>query len=176
MSFQLPEAIEILETTPSVLKTWFGPLSDGWTRNPAKEGAWTPFDIVGHLIHGEKTDWMVRLRMVLEQGESATFPVYDRFAQFEESRGKNLIELLETFAELRAGNLAVLRDLGPAPEQMTLTGMHPSLGRVTLENLLATWVVHDLSHIAQAARVMSARYGEAVGPWNHEDYLRIFGE
>ena len=132
---------------------------------------WQPYDVVGHLIHGEETDWIPRARIILEQGEDRTFVPFDRFAQFERSEGKSLDELLDEFAALRAENLETLRAWNLTSAQLDLRGMHPELGESTLRQLLATWVVHDLNHIRQIVTAMAGRYGGEVGPWR--EYLSI---
>jgi hypothetical protein len=133
----------------------------------ANEGreTWSPFDIVGHLIHGERTDWIPRVELLLAHGESRPFTPFDRFAQFRDSRGKSLPELLDTFSELRHSNLARLESLHLKTADLERRGLHPELGAVTLGQLLATWVAHDLNHVGQIARVMGRQYTEAVGPW-----------
>ena len=165
MKFSLDDALPILRCTPTLLRTWLLELPDSWTRATEGPDTWSPFDIVGHLIHGERTDWIVRTEILLAHGESRPFTPFDRFAQFEASRGKTLNELLDTFAELRTANLIRLESLGLTAEDLERRGRHPELGPCTLGELLATWVAHDLSHIAQIARVMGRQYTEAVGPW-----------
>jgi hypothetical protein len=172
MGFELRAGIEVLERTPAVLTAWLGGLGEEWTHVTEGPETFSPFDVVGHLIHGELTDWLPRARVILEHGESVTFEPFDRFAMYEASRGKTMDDLLARFAELRNSNLAELRALNITAEQLTLTGMHPRLGVVTMEELLSTWVVHDLGHIFQIARVMSHQYREFVGPWDH---LRVLG-
>jgi hypothetical protein len=165
MEFQLAAAIEILSQTPATLNSLLRPLSDPWIRNNEGPESWSPFDVIGHLIYAEETDWIPRARIILEHGEARAFDPFDRFAQFERSRGKSLAELLDTFAMLREQNLATLRQMKLTPDKLELRGTHPALGQVTLGQLLATWAVHDLSHIGQIARVMCKQYTEAVGPW-----------
>ncbi len=165
MNFSFDDALPILRRTPAVLRALLWDLPDSWTSGTEGPDTWSPFDIVGHLIHGERTDWIVRTQVLLAYGETRPFTPFDRFAQFEASRGKRLRELLDTFAELRAANLIRLESLGLTPEDLDRRGRHPELGPVTLGDLLATWVAHDLSHIAQIARVMGRQYTEAVGPW-----------
>jgi hypothetical protein len=171
MEFELEQAVEILERTPSVLNQLLGGLSDEWTLKNEGADSWSPFDILGHLIHGEETDWIPRAKIILEHGEARAFEPFDRFAQFEMSQGKSLDELLETFGSLRQRNLEALKALNPTREQWGKRGKHPELGTVTLGQLLATWVVHDLSHLSQITRVMCRQYEEAVGPW--KEYLPI---
>jgi hypothetical protein len=148
-----------------VVRTLLIDLPEPWIRGDEGANTWSPFDVVGHLIHGERTDWIPRVEHLLEHGESVAFPVFDRFAQFEHSRGKTLAELLETFATLREQSLRRLAELALTPTDLARRGRHPEFGPVTLEQHLATWVVHDLSHIGQIVRVMGRRYTEAVGPW-----------
>ncbi|MEN3335781.1 MAG: hypothetical protein V7641_5146 [Blastocatellia bacterium] len=173
MEFQLEEAIDILHRTPETLRVLLKDLPPAWATNNEGEATWSPYDVVGHLIHGEETDWMPRARIILEHGEAQAFPPFDRFAQVEKSQGKPLNELLDEFAVLRRDNLAALAELHLEPEQLSLRGTHPdaNLGSVTLSELLATWVAHDLSHVAQILRVMCRQYSEAVGPW--KQYLPL---
>ncbi|MCI0691479.1 DinB family protein [candidate division KSB1 bacterium] len=171
MIFSLNPATEILSRTPSTLKARLAGLSEPWIKNDEGPKMWSPYDVVGHLIHGERTDWMPRLKIVLELGESRPFNPFDRFAQFEASKGKSLNELLETFATLRRQNLATLKQLNLTDKHFKLKGTHPDFGPVTLEQLLATWVVHDLDHISQITRVMAKQYLDEVGPW--VSYLSI---
>ncbi|MFQ5350008.1 MAG: DinB family protein [Thermoanaerobaculia bacterium] len=170
-TFHLEEAIAILERTPRILRAWLSDLPAAWIEADEGEETWNAFDIVGHLIHGERTDWIARARIVLEHGEGRAFDPFDRFAQFRESRGRTLGELLDEFAERRRRNIETLRALELKPRELGLAGLHPELGRVTLSELLATWVAHDLGHIAQIARVMAKRYRSAVGAW--QAYLPV---
>ena len=165
MNFALEDALPVLSRTPAVLRSLLADLPESWTRATEGPDTWSPFDIVGHLIHGERTDWIVRTEILLTQGETQPFTPFDRFAQFEASRGKTLHELLDTFAGLRAANLIRLESLGLTAQDLDRRGRHPELGSCTLGELLATWVAHDLSHIAQIARVMGRQYTTAVGPW-----------
>jgi hypothetical protein len=173
MNFTLDEALPVLRRTPDVVRALLQNIPDAWASGTEGPDTWSPFDIVGHLIHGERTDWIVRTEILLTYGETRTFIPFDRFAQFEASRGKSLHELLDTFAELRAANLNRLESLGLSLEDLHRRGRHPELGPCTLGELLATWVAHDLSHIAQIARVMGRQYTEAVGPWRA--YLPMLG-
>jgi len=170
MKFQIEQAIEILRQTPETLNSLLGNLSDDWTEKEDSEN-WNPFDIVGHFIHGEETDWIPRAEMILAQGENRTFVPFDRFAQFEKSEGKSLSELLETFAGLRKENLEKLQQMSLTEEQLKLKGIHPELGEVNLEQLLSTWVVHDLTHLRQIVIVLAKKYSENVGVW--KEYLSI---
>ena len=165
MDFALQDAIPLLRRTPAVLRAFLWDVPEPWIRGTEGPETWSPFDVVGHLIHGERTDWITRTEILLKHGETRAFTPFDRFAQFEASRGKTLHELLDTFAELRAANLSRLEALGLTSKDLDRRGRHPELGPCTLGELLATWVVHDLSHIAQIARVMGKQYTAAVGPW-----------
>jgi uncharacterized damage-inducible protein DinB len=174
VNFSLNDALPVLRTTPRVLRAWLEELPQPWTSATEGPETWSPFDIVGHLIHGERTDWMDRVEILLAHGESRPFTPFDRFAQFEASRGKSLDELLDTFAQLRAANLERLEALQLKQKDFSRTGLHPELGRVNLGQLLATWVAHDLNHLGQIARVMGRQYTEAVGPWL--EYLPMLGQ
>jgi hypothetical protein len=165
MTFQLTEAISVLERTPVTFRALLSGLPNSWITTNEGPNTFSPFDNVGHLIHGERTDWIPRARIILAQGLNRRFEPYDRFAQFRESEGKSLAELLDEFARLRADNLATLRNWNLSELELGLEGEHPELGRVTLRQLLATWVAHDLGHVAQTARVLAKEYREAVGPW-----------
>ena len=171
MKFQLDEAVAILSRTPATLNRLLRDLPESWVLSNEGPDTWSAFDVLGHLIHGEETDWIPRARIILEHGESRAFEPFDRFAQFEKSTGKSTGELLDEFEALRTTNLAALHQMRITPDQLERRGTHPELGAVTLSELLSTWVVHDLSHIAQATRVMCKQYSEAVGPWR--EYLSI---
>ena len=166
----LDDALAILERTPASLSALLKSLPDTWVRATEGDGTWSPYDVIGHLIHGERTDWMVRARHILA-GETRPFDPFDRTAQFTESQGKSLDELLVSFAGLRRENIAALVEMNLTEDDLLRTGLHPELGGVTLEQLLSTWVVHDLDHIAQIARTMAKVYTEATGPWSA--YLSI---
>ena len=165
MNFSLDEAIPMLRATPGVLRAWLAELPERWTRSNEGPDTWSAYDIVGHLIHGERTDWMPRVELLLQYGPGRAFTPFDRFAQFRDSRGKSLAQLLDTFAELRGENLVRLDSLRLRPKDLGRPGLHPELGPVTLGQLLATWVAHDLNHLGQAARVLGHQYAEEVGPW-----------
>jgi uncharacterized damage-inducible protein DinB len=169
--FTVQEALEILSHTPSVLRVWLDGLAPEWVQANEGPDTWSPYDVVGHLIHGERTDWMARARHILAGRGDTPFTPFDRFAQFHESRGKTLPQLLEEFERLRRANLEELSSPALTEAQLELPGLHPALGPVTLRQLLATWVVHDLNHVGQIARVMAKRYGDDVGPW--KPYLPI---
>ena len=162
----LTETVAVLARTPATLDAMLRGLPDTWVRCNEGKDTWSAFDIVGHLIVGERTDWMTRLRIILENGEARPFDPFDRFAQFRETQGKSLEQLLDEFARLRIENLAALQQLNLQPEDFTRRGRHPALGVVTLSELLATWAVHDLTHMHQLSRVMAYQYRETVGPWS----------
>ncbi len=166
MDFKLDQCIDILYNTPTVVASLLNDLDRVWAYSNEGEDSWSPYDIVGHLIHGEKTDWIPRARIILSDGDDKTFIPFDRFAQFEESAGQSLEKLLDTFSKLRLSNLNTLNDWDLQDSDYQKVGFHPEFGRVTLSQLLATWVVHDLSHISQISRVMAKQYKSAVGPWN----------
>jgi hypothetical protein len=171
MEYELEHAKEVLRSTPSTLNALLRDLSDPWIIQNEGPETWSPYDVIGHLIHGEETDWIPRARMILDYGETRPFEPFDRFAMFEKSKGKSMPELLDTFAELRTVSLQELDAMNLTPELLEKRGKHPELGVVTLKQLLATWVVHDLGHIRQVVRVMAKQYAEEVGPW--KAYLPI---
>lgn len=170
MEFTLSETTAILARTPATLDALLRSLPNTWVRGNeglGKDGkpTWSPFDIVGHLIVGERTDWMPRARIILESGEARPFQPFDRFAQEKETQGKYIDQLLDEFASLRKENLVALKAMNLQPEELARRGKHPELGVVTLSELLATWAVHDLTHLHQLSRVMAHQYRDAVGPW-----------
>jgi hypothetical protein len=165
MNYSLEKSYEILERTPGVLRVLLQGLHSDWIIHNEGPDTFSPYDVIGHLIHGEKTDWRDRATMILEYGLSETFVPYDLFAQYEESKGKTLEQLLEEFAVLRKNNLQWLQSLALKENDLDREGMHPVLGKVTLRQLLATWVIHDLTHIAQVTRVMAKQYKDEMGPW-----------
>ncbi len=165
MNEDLGKTVALLERTPAALDTLLRGLPDEWTSSNEGQGTWTVFDVLGHLVHGERTDWMPRVRRILEAGETQPFDKFDRLAQFRESEGKTLAALLDEFREARAANLAALRALKLEPADFDRRGRHPAFGPVTLSNLLATWAAHDLTHLHQISRVMAYQYRDAVGPW-----------
>lgn len=171
MNYNTDKSIEILERTPVVLKTLLCNLHEDWIINNEGPETFSPYDVIGHLIYGEKTDWVVRAKIILESGLSKPFTPWDRFAQFEESKGKNLQQLLDEFEKQRRENITWLKSIHLTEENLDKKGMHPALGEVTLRNLLTTWVAHDLTHIAQITRVMAKQYKEEMGPW--PEFFRI---
>jgi hypothetical protein len=172
MKFDLEKTIQILEQTPFVLEKMLSGISDDWTKTNEGPDTWSAYDVVGHLLHGERTDWMARLEIILGNDENnKTFASFDRFAQFQESQGKSLDQLIEEFKEARKENLERLRAHKINSADYSREGIHPVFGKVTLEQLLSTWTVHDLGHIGQIARVMAKQHKDEVGPW--VEYLRI---
>jgi len=171
LNFTLEKSYEILERTPTVLRTLLSGLSDDWIMNNEGPETFSPYDVMGHLIHGEKTDWRDRTVMILEHGTEKTFVPFDRFAQFEASKGKSLTNLIDDFEKLRLDSLTWLKSLNLTEEDFNKKGTHPALGQVTLRQLLSTWVIHDLTHIAQITRVMAKQYKSEIGPWI--EYFRI---
>ena len=166
MEHKLQQTISLLTRTPAALDALLRDLPEGWTLRNEGENTWSAYDVVGHLIHCERTDWMPRARIVLQFGETRAFEPFDRLGHVRESEGKPLEQLLDEFAGLRSENLAELRALNLKPEDLERRGLHPSLGDVTLSQLLATWAAHDLTHLHQLSRVMAHQYREAVGPWS----------
>ena len=171
MSFDLAEATAVLARTPGTLRALLGGLPDAWIHADEGPETFSAYENVGHLVHGERADWIPRARLILAQGSDRRFTPYDRFAQRRESEGKSLDQLLDEFTALRAQNLEQLHGWRLGERELALEGEHPALGAVTLRQLLATWVAHDLGHLAQVSRVMAKRYREAVGPWRQ--YLPI---
>jgi hypothetical protein len=172
MQFNLNGSIDILERTPRILESLLSGLDDQWITHNEGEGSWSPYDVMGHLIHGEKTDWIPRMMIILGDGGNKRFTPFDRFAQFEESRGKSIADLLDEFKARRKENLGLLKSIKITGEMLKKKGIHPELGEVTLQQLLATWVVYDLGHICQISRVMAKQYKEEIGPW--VKYFSIF--
>ncbi|HEV2114671.1 MAG TPA: DinB family protein [Terriglobales bacterium] len=166
MGHNLQNTISLLTRTPAALNALLRDLPETWTLRNEGDNTWNAFDVLGHLIHGERTDWMPRARMILQFGESKTFEPFDRRAQERESRGKSLGQLLDEFARLRSESLDALRVLNLQPQDLERRGRHPELGVVTLSQLLATWAAHDLTHLHQISRIMAHQYRQAVGPWS----------
>ncbi len=165
MEFSVDKAVEILRQTPYTLERMLGDLSDEWTASSGDRANWGPYDIVGHLIHGEETDWIPRAEIILAQGDDRAFIPFDRLAQFDTSNVKPICDLLTEFAHLRSANLEKLIRWQLTPEELRLSGIHPVLGEVTLSQLLATWTVHDLNHVRQIVTFMARKYDAEVGPW-----------
>lgn len=165
MNFSVDKSISVWERTPRVLKSLLLDLDEEWIQKNEGADTWSPYDVIGHLIHGENTDWIERTKHILNQDKEAFTP-FDRFAQFENSKGKNIAELLHEFEALRKQNIVTLLELNISTDHLKLTGLHPDFGKVTLQQLLSTWVVHDLSHLAQISRVMAKQYRNEVGPWS----------
>jgi hypothetical protein len=171
MKFDLERSIEVLSATPGTVRALLENLSDDWTASNGDRDNWEPFDIVGHYIYAEEADWIPRAKVILAQADDRTFPPFDRHGQFERSEEESLNDRLDEFARIRAENIGILRSWELVDEELELTGVHPEFGEVSLSELIATWVVHDLTHIRQIATVMARRYDEAVGPW--KAYLSI---
>ena len=165
MQFDLTHALEVLERTPGTFRALLGGLSEAWTTPNEGPETFSAWDNVGHLVHAERTNWIPRARVILEQGADRRFPPFDRFGHYRESAGKSMAELLDEFERLRAANLETVRGWRLTEAELALEGEHPAFGPVTLAQLLATWVAHDLGHLAQTARVLAKQYREAVGPW-----------
>jgi hypothetical protein len=172
--FRLDEGIALLERTPATLDALLRGMPEPWLACDEGPETWSPYVVVGHLIHGEKTDWIPRARRILADGETKAFDPFDRFAQLRDSKGKALAELLDEFSILRRKSLDELAALKLGERDLERRGRHPELGAVTLGELLATWVVHDLDHVQQIARVMAKRWGDACGPW--KEFLRVVRE
>lgn len=171
VNYNTNDAIEILSRTPRVIEALVKDLPPQWSEVNEGGETWSVYDVVGHLIHGETTDWINRMEIILAQGEDRKFPVFQRFAMIEESKGKSLNQLVDEFSEVRKKNIAILRSKNLTEEQLDLQGIHPKFGEVTLRQLLSTWVAHDMGHLAQMARVIAKQYKEEAGPW--VEYLRI---
>ena len=174
MKFDLNNSIEILEKTPKILESYLNGLSINWLKNNEGENTWSPYDIVGHLIFGEKTDWITRAKTILSQSENKMFEPFDRFAQLKENQNRPISELIAEFKSLRKSNLKELKSLNITNKDFKHKGIHPEFGEVTLEQLISTWVVHDLGHISQISRVMAKQYETNVGPW--KAYLGILNK
>lgn len=171
MEYNIEQAAVILGRTPAVLRTLLEGLDDSWLMSNEGPDTFSPYDVVGHLLHGEQTDWTVRIKRIMEEGTDRAFDPYDRFAMYEESKGKTISNLLDEFEQQRKKNIRWVLSLSLDDEDLDRKGLHPKLGEVTLKNLLSTWVVHDLTHIAQITRVMAKQYKEEVGPWT--EFFRL---
>jgi hypothetical protein len=173
MRFDLTRAVEILARTPSTLRALLRGLPEMWTRGDEGPETWSPFDVMGHLNHGERTDWIPRAKIILAEGQSRTFEPFDRYAQLGRDQERTLEDLLQEFEDLRSESLRALGEMNLSEQDLDRKGRHPEFGAVTLRQLLAAWVVHDLGHIAQIARAMAKQYREEAGPWRA--YLPILG-
>jgi hypothetical protein len=171
MRFDFEKSYEIWERTPAILRVTLSGIDKEWTHNNEGPETFSPYDVVGHLVHGEITDWAPRVQMILQEGTGRVFQPYDRFAMYEESKGKSMDQLLNEFEQLRKKNMEWLRSLKISETDLEKKGLHPKFGEVTLRQLLSTWVVHDLTHLAQINRVMAKQYKEEIGPWL--EYFRI---
>lgn len=171
MQFSLERSFEILERTPEVLITMLRGISDDWSKTTEGGDTWSVYDVLGHLVHGENNDWTARMQIILSDKQDKKFAPFDRFAQFEESKGKSLNDLLNEFKFVRRKNVKFLKSKHLSLADLQKKGVHPVFGEVTLSQLLATWAVHDLNHLAQISRIMAKQYKEEVGPW--VEYLRI---
>jgi len=171
MTLNLNDTISLLSRTPATLNALLRDQPEIWTHRGEGENTWSAYDVVGHLAHGERADWIPRAQRILQHGESKAFEPFDRFAQFRESEGKSLAELLDEFAQLRTANLVELRAWKLRPEDLEKRGLHPSLGPVTMLQLLATWAAHDMTHLHQISRILAHQYRETVGPWSQ--YLGV---
>lgn len=166
MEHALAQTISLLTRTPAAFNALLRDLPESLTSSNEGENTWSPYDVIGHLIHAERTDWMPRIRIILQHGDTRPFEPFDRLAQFRENQGKSLPQLLDEFSGLRSENLAQLRAMNLKPEDLKRRGKHPALGAVTLSELLATWAAHDLTHLHQISRIMAHQYREAVGPFS----------
>ncbi|WP_417558761.1 DinB family protein [Mesoflavibacter zeaxanthinifaciens] len=171
MEFTLEQSVEILKTTPYIIESYLSTLSKDWIKNNEGNNTWSPYDVLGHLIFGDKTDWIIRIKTILSNSENKLFEPFDRFAQLEEDQNRSIECMIQEFKSLRKKNLDELTFLNINEEDLGRLGVHPEFGEVTLQQLLATWVVHDLGHIAQISRVMAKQYSKEVGPWI--EYLSI---
>lgn len=173
MDFDFDQTVEILRSTPVIVRALVGGKSEAWVRGDYGANTFSPLDVVAHLIHGERTDWIPRARIILEEGTDRPFDPFDPTAAYDESMGDTIDELLGVFEALRAENVVALESVAPSAEQLDRQGTHPEFGTVTLRQLLATWTVHDLHHIAQICKALSHQYHTVVGPW--AEYLSILG-
>lgn len=171
MNFRLNQSIEILEKTPFVIESYLSTLSEDWIKNNEGDNTWSPYNILGHLIFGEKTDWMIRIKMILGNSSNKLFEPFNRFAQLKDDQSKSIESMIHEFKHLRKKNIDELISLNITEKDLSCVGVHPEFGEVSLRQLLATWTVHDLGHIGQMVRVMAKQYSEEVGPWG--EYLSI---
>lgn len=170
MEYSFEKSLQVLECTPAVLRSFLQGLDDSWLKNNEGPDTWSPYDVVGHLLHGENNDWIPRIKITLANNDGRFSP-FNRTAMFEESLGKTTLQLLDEFEMARKNSLEVLKAMNISPADLDKTAIHPSFGRVTLRQLLATWVAHDLGHIVQVSRTMARQYKEEIGPWR--EYLSV---
>ncbi len=171
MTFSLNRSIEVLERTPHALAVMLDGISDEWILNNEGPDTWSPYEVIGHLIHGEKTDWIPRMEIILSEDPDKRFAPFDRFAMMGSTGKRSIRVLLDEFKALRKTNIDILRSRKLSDTDLMKTGIHPEFGKVTLRQLIATWVAHDLGHIVQTSRVMAKQYKTEVGPWI--EYLRV---
>jgi len=171
MNFRLNQSIEILEKTPFVIESYLSTLSEDWIKNNEGDNTWSPYNILGHLIFGEKTDWMIRIKTILGNSSNKLFEPFNRFAQLKDDQSKSIESMIHEFKHLRKKNIDELISLNITEKDLSCVGVHSEFGEVSLRQLLATWTVHDLGHIGQMVRVMAKQYSEEVGPWG--EYLSI---
>ncbi|MBS1598020.1 MAG: DinB family protein [Bacteroidetes bacterium] len=174
MKFDINKSIQILERTPSVIEEFLTGLDDEWLCSNEGADTWSPFDVIGHLIEGEKTDWIPRMQIILSKSPDKKFVPFDRFKQFNDNKSKAISELLLEFHQLRRDNIEILKSTTIDEHTLGMTGIHPEFGHITLKQLLATWVTHDLAHILQISRVMAKQYKEEIGPWTK--YFSVFAK
>jgi len=165
MNFNIKEALEILERTPQSLEMFLLGLSDGWLQCNEGINTWNVSEVIDHLIEGERTNWIPRLKFILQEGESKPFPPFDRYAHLTSGKETSIEQKLVLFKEIRTRNINELKELVKSNLDLELTGFHPEFGVVKVRELISTWAVHDLTHISQIVRVMAKRYTEDVGPW-----------
>ena len=173
MKFSVDKSLQILERTPIVIEELLGGLDNDWIYANEGKDTWSAFDVMGHFIEGEKTDWIPRMQIIISNDKEKKFEPFDRFKQFEESKGKNISELIQEFKKLRKKNIEIFKNTKLDETALNTTGIHPEFGKVTLRQLLATWVTHDLAHLLQISRVMTKQYEEEIGPW--KKYFSVFG-
>lgn len=174
MNFSINNSIEVLERTPNVLHSLLYNISNQWSSNNEGSETWSPFDVLGHLIHCDEYDWITRIKIALSENEIRRFEPIDRYAQIELNKGKNINQLLDEFINIRKACLTQLKSFNLTEEQLTKTAIHPDLGTVNLAQLISTWVAHDLAHLSQISRVMAKQYTDEVGPW--KKYMKVFNQ
>ena len=165
MKFEVEHALQILSRTPATVRALVSGLGDEWTKPNEGADTFSVFDVVGHLVDGEETDWIARAQIILVEGDNGTFDPYDRFRHYERNRGRSIESLIDELEQLRTRNLDLVKAWNLDDHKLALTARHPLLGMVTMRQLLSAWVVHDLGHIAQISRVMAKQYRDEIGPW-----------